>query len=216
MTALPSPVGNIVVLRVAGEIDLTTIALMQSALNGAVSVRQDTLVVDLSGVTFCSARGLEVLIEAAALAAGHGIRYAISGASAQVQRTWSMLWPADHLPVHYPTARIAVLAAIGRHAARRDRVRPQARRTAAPGSAEVRLQLVPDLPRSAQDTDQHRAERARAGDTAAYRTLVLHHRARMYRSALEALGSPDDPEDTDDGATRLRTALAAFAQADPR
>lgn len=217
VTALPSPVGDIVVLHVAGEIDLTTVAMMRTALDSALSVRQDTLVVDLSGLTFCSARGLDVLIETATVTAGRGIHYAISGASTQARRIWALLSPTDQPPDHYPTARVAVIAAIARQTARRHRVCPSARRTdARGGAAEGRLRLVPDPVSSAQDTDQQLTERARAGDTGAYRTLVRRHRARMYHSALHMLGASDDPEDvTDDIASRLHTALAAFARADP-
>lgn len=205
LTALPSPAGNIVVLRVTGEVDLATVGLVQTALNSALSVRQDTLVVDLTGVTFCSARGLDVLIEAVAIAADLGICYVISGASAQAQRIWTLLWPADRLPDRYPTARLAVLAALTRRTAHRDRIRPSSR-----------VLPVPDSP-PAPDTDQQLTERARAGDAGAHRTLVRRHRARMYRTALHTLGASDDPDDgTDDIASRLHTALAAVVRAGPR
>lgn len=207
LTALPSPVGDIVVLHVAGELDMATVEVVRTALDSALSVRQDTLVVDLTGVTFCGSRGLDVLIQALDVATDRGIRYVISGASAQARRLWTLVWPADRQPDQHPTVRLAVLAAMTRQTARRDRVRP---------SARGRLLPVPDAPPE-PDTDRRLTERARAGDTEAYRALVCRHRRRMYRSALHTLGASDDPEDVDDDiAARLHTALAAFARADPR
>lgn len=202
LTALPSPAGDIDVLRVVGDVDLTSVALLETTLEGALSVRQDTLVVDLSGVPFCSARGLDVLIDFATVAADVGVRCVISGASDQAHRVWTRLWPADQLPDRFPTVRIAVLDAMTRR----------------PGGPPVRapLQLVP-APRPAPRTDEQLGELARAGDTRAYRTLVRRHHARMYRSALGMLGASDDPADVaDDIAARLHAALAAFTQAGPR
>lgn len=206
LTALPSPVGNIVVLRIAGELDLSTVDLVQTTLSSALSARPDTLVVDISEVTFAGARGSGVLFEAAAVAVDRGTRYVISGASAQARRTWPLLWPADRIPEQFPSARMAVLAAMTRQTDRRDRLRPP---------APSPLRLVPD-PRPAPDTDRQLTERARAGDTEAYRALVQRHRTRMYSSVLHALGASDDPDDVaDDIASRLHTALEAFGRATP-
>lgn len=116
VTVLPSAEGNIVVLRVTGEIDLCTAGLLEIAVRNVVSQRPEHLIVDLAGVRFCGARGLAVLVDAAA---DHGVRYALSGASPQAERIWTSLWPADLLPIRYPTARVGILAAMAGQAARR-------------------------------------------------------------------------------------------------
>ncbi|MHA6783299.1 STAS domain-containing protein [Pseudonocardia saturnea] len=56
------------------------------------------LLVDLSGVTFCDVRGMALLVETGATAAGHGIGCAISGAFRQIDRAWTVMWAGDELP----------------------------------------------------------------------------------------------------------------------
>ena len=85
VTTLPTPVGHIVVLRVAGEIDLFTVAIMQTALTAVLVERPEHVIVDLAGVRFCSGRGLAALINTAATC---GVGFALSGASSQIERVW--------------------------------------------------------------------------------------------------------------------------------
>lgn len=133
VTSLPSPEGDIVVLRVAGEIDVATVAFLQRSLSSVFSRGPAHLVADLAGVTFCCARGLAVIVETAGDAAARGIGYAVSGAAPQADRIWALLWPADQVPTRYPTARDGVLAAMTRQAGIHDRLteRVQAGDTAA-------------------------------------------------------------------------------------
>ncbi|MDN5929576.1 MAG: hypothetical protein L0I24_00670 [Pseudonocardia sp.] len=46
---------------------------------------------------------MALLVETGATAAGHGIGYAISGASRHVDRVWSLLWPGHELPARFST-----------------------------------------------------------------------------------------------------------------
>jgi hypothetical protein len=69
-TSLSSPAGEVIVLRVAGEVDLSTVSVLQAALADSVARGPCHLVVDLAGLTFCSARGLTLLVGAGRTAGG--------------------------------------------------------------------------------------------------------------------------------------------------
>lgn len=112
VTSLPSPSGDVVVLQICGEIDLSTIALVETAVHSVMSQRPAHLTVDLAGVTFCCARGLAVLLESGATAAAQGTGYAVSAVSPQANRMWALLWSAERLPTQYPSAQAAALAAM--------------------------------------------------------------------------------------------------------
>lgn len=107
-----SPACRIVVVRVAGEIDLSSVGVLVSALTLALGRRPDQIVVDLAGVTYCGCRGLAVLVETFAAATEQGTRFALSGVSARVERRSMLLWPADQFPVRYPTAQVGVVVSL--------------------------------------------------------------------------------------------------------
>ena len=111
-TALASPSGEVLVLCVAGEIDLSTVGLVEHTLAAALLRRPAQLVVDLTGVTFCSCRGFRVLLDCSVTAARHGTGYALSGASHQADRVWGMLRPDGLLPVRYRSSGDALVAAV--------------------------------------------------------------------------------------------------------
>lgn len=103
------PAGNIVVLRLAGEIDLLTIAAARAALVEAVALRPADLVIDLAAVTFCCVRGFALLAATAHDARSSGICCAVSGMLPHVDRVASMLWP-EQLCVRYRSVAAAVTA----------------------------------------------------------------------------------------------------------
>jgi anti-anti-sigma factor len=111
-TALASPAGEVLVLRVAGEVDLLTIAVLQGALRNSLARGPCHLLVDLAELTFCSVRGLSLLVQAGRTAAGQGTGYSISAASAQSDHAWTLLWPVGELPSRHPTAAAGVAAAL--------------------------------------------------------------------------------------------------------
>jgi anti-sigma B factor antagonist len=88
---LSSPVGDLVVLRVAGEVDLASVAVLDAALDEVLDRRPDHLVVDLTDLTFCSARGFATLARAARTAEANGITYGVRGASSRADRLWHLL-----------------------------------------------------------------------------------------------------------------------------
>jgi anti-anti-sigma factor len=91
------PAGPILVLGVAGEIDLLTLPVLQHALdavlNAAVDQQPGDLVVDLAGVGFCCVRGFAVLAAAATTAHTNGTGYALSGVHPHLDRIATLLWP---------------------------------------------------------------------------------------------------------------------------
>lgn len=110
--SLFSPAGEIVVLRIAGEVDLSTIAALQATLAGNLARGPCHLVVDLAGLTFCSARGAALLVEAGHIAAAQGTGYTVTSASGSIVRIWMLLWTASDLPVQCPSEAAGVIAAV--------------------------------------------------------------------------------------------------------
>ena len=111
-TSLPTPAGEIVVVRVSGEIDLSNDHVLQAALTEAARRRPSHVIVDLVGTTFCSMRGLAFLVNAAAGPAIRRDRYALTGAAPAIERALARGWSEDDLPARHPTTRTAVLAAM--------------------------------------------------------------------------------------------------------
>jgi anti-sigma B factor antagonist len=111
-TSISAPAGEVLVLRVAGEVDLLTIAILQSALTSGLARRPRHLLVDLAELTFCCVRGLSLLVQAGCTAAGQGTGYSVTAASRQVSRAWTVLWPVSELPTQCPTAAAGVAAAM--------------------------------------------------------------------------------------------------------
>ena len=71
----------VVVIQVAGELDMSTGPALNEQLRNLLSVRPDRLVIDLSEVTFLGSSGLAVLVGARDTAAAQGTRLQLSGIS---------------------------------------------------------------------------------------------------------------------------------------
>ncbi|MGQ0573868.1 MAG: STAS domain-containing protein [Pseudonocardia sp.] len=78
------PGGWILVLCLAGDIDLATQDVVGTALKDAIGLQPADLVVDLAGVRFCGVRGFALLSDAAHAARARGIGYAVSGFSVDI------------------------------------------------------------------------------------------------------------------------------------
>jgi anti-anti-sigma factor len=109
---LSSSAGDIVVLRVAGEVDLDSFAGLDAALDDVLDRRPDHLIVDLTGLVFCSFQGLAAITRTAKAAAANGTRYSMSGASLLIARLWPNYWPNGDAPPIHPTTAAAMLSAI--------------------------------------------------------------------------------------------------------
>lgn len=71
-------VGEVVVLRCAGDLDLGGVEAMSAAVHDALAHRPTGLVVDLSEVGFCDTVGLRVLLSTAAKARAQGCAPALA------------------------------------------------------------------------------------------------------------------------------------------
>lgn len=111
-TSIPVSGGEVLVLRVDGEVDLLTIAVLRDALTSGLARQSCYLLVDLAELTFCSVRGLSLLVEAGLTAAVQGTGYSVTGASRHTNRAWAALWPVSEVPTQYPTVAVGVAAAI--------------------------------------------------------------------------------------------------------
>lgn len=74
------------VLRLQGELDVSTMDRLRHAINSALQRHPATLVVDLSGLDFADCAGLSVLVWAHKRLAGRGQQLVITGAKPIVQR----------------------------------------------------------------------------------------------------------------------------------
>ncbi len=83
---LTGPRPGVVVLGVAGEIDLATAPRLESGIDLAFGPPVLRVVLDLSRVTFLASRGLAVLLDAHRRAAEHGVRLGVVVARAPVRR----------------------------------------------------------------------------------------------------------------------------------
>lgn len=110
-TTTPGADGDAIVLRVNGEVDAATDAVLQSGIAEAFARYPASLVVDLKGVTFCSGRALQLLVEAQIVAAAYRTTYALSGVPRWIDRLWPVICALDDLPRRHPTAAAAVRAA---------------------------------------------------------------------------------------------------------
>src|ERR1700754_3584431 len=70
VASIPVPAGEVLVLRVAGAVDLLTLPVLQSALTSGLAREPCHLLVDLAELTFCCVRGLSLLVQAGGTAAG--------------------------------------------------------------------------------------------------------------------------------------------------
>ncbi|HKN51312.1 MAG TPA: STAS domain-containing protein [Amycolatopsis sp.] len=86
------PTSRTALVRVSGEIDLSTAARLDAELNRQVTGPVTRLVVDLSQVTFLAVSGLNCLIHAQFLAREYGLSFAVDpGESRAVQRVFELL-----------------------------------------------------------------------------------------------------------------------------
>ena len=113
--SLPSPTGEVIVVQVAGDVDLFTVPVLRNALSEGLARGPCELIVDLAAMTFCDLDGLRLLVETGATAGGSGIGYAVADVPTHTGKVWLLLWPPAEIPMQFPTAAEAVLAAMAHH-----------------------------------------------------------------------------------------------------
>jgi anti-anti-sigma factor len=103
---------EVCVLAVNGAVDLGNAARLRAVIRQVLSItRPPALVIDASGVTMTSVRGLAVLVEAAEVAGAAGARYAVAGLSALHLRMVREVAPGrDLTPLRHASVADAVTA----------------------------------------------------------------------------------------------------------
>ena len=76
------------IVALAGELDLSQVGVVEQALRGAERARPDTLVLDLSGLTFLDSSGLRLVLEADRRARVEGRRLAVVPGPEAVHRVF--------------------------------------------------------------------------------------------------------------------------------
>ncbi len=143
--SLRVPTGEVIVLRVAGEVDLGSLPVLRAALTEVLSRRAEHVIVDLAELRFCSVRGLAVLVDAGGTATGQATNYALCAASRQANRVWALGWSDAELPIQFPSAGAALLAALAHQAGRHDRARYAPKHAAGAGLPMVKV-VPADIP----------------------------------------------------------------------
>ena len=87
------PVGTILVLRLAGEIDLATVTMISGAVTAVFDRHPHDLIMDMSEVEFCCVRGFALLAATARTARTRHVGFAVSGLSVHLERIALLLWP---------------------------------------------------------------------------------------------------------------------------
>jgi anti-sigma B factor antagonist len=91
-----------VVLHVVGEVDTSTAPLLLEAARHELEAGAHALVLDLAGVSFCSARGIGTLVEIRRLAAWYGALVRVARPSDKVRRTADLVHAHDVLDGSVP------------------------------------------------------------------------------------------------------------------
>jgi anti-anti-sigma factor len=107
--SLQCAAGEVIVLRVMGEVDQCTIPILHTALDESLGQHPAHLLVDLARMTFCSAQGLDLLTQSRRSAASKATGYAVTGVPSQINRVWTLCWDGD-LPISYHSTAAALTA----------------------------------------------------------------------------------------------------------
>ncbi|MEU4192429.1 STAS domain-containing protein [Kribbella sp. NPDC026611] len=98
---------DVYVLRLSGDLDLGSYETAFEAVRENIGSSGRMVLLELSGVTFCSSSGLRVLIDAAAHAAAHGIELGLVGVRRSVLRPMEIAGVDAHFR-SYPTVAAAL------------------------------------------------------------------------------------------------------------
>jgi anti-anti-sigma factor len=103
--------GKIIVLQVKGEVDLGTLPILQAALGDSLDRHPAHLIVDLARMTFCCARGLDLLTQTCYATADKAASYAVSSVPPHIDCVWALGWDGD-LPIRHRSTAAAMTATI--------------------------------------------------------------------------------------------------------
>ncbi|MET8170467.1 STAS domain-containing protein [Streptomyces sp. NPDC005329] len=88
------------VVRVSGELDYVSSPVLMEELQPLIARGDRSVVLDLSGVTFCDSSGLNALLSARQQAERRGVELAVAGVPQQPRRVLQMTGADQLLPVH--------------------------------------------------------------------------------------------------------------------
>lgn len=88
---------NTVMLAVAGDLDMASSGLLESAIATAAESQPHEIVLDLRAVGFVDSTGLRVIISASQDLAGQGTRVCVDGLSGAAQRLLEITGVIEHL-----------------------------------------------------------------------------------------------------------------------
>ncbi len=88
------------VVAVTGELDLAWTDRLAALLGEELDLAPRALVIDLTGLAFCSARGLGVVLDAVSAARAAGVPVAVVAEGRAVLRPVQVLGLEDELPLH--------------------------------------------------------------------------------------------------------------------
>lgn len=95
------------VIRVEGELDLPGCSDLESALAHAEMSQADRIVLDLDGLTFIDARGLQTLLAASRRSASNGSRLRLTRGTGEVSRMFRLTMLDLTLPFTDPVVALA-------------------------------------------------------------------------------------------------------------
>lgn len=95
--------GDRLVLRLAGELDLATVSLLEDEIGKAGTQDTSMVVLDLERLEFIDSTGLRAVLSARSLTAEREQEFAVTRGSEQVQRLLSLTHVAEHLRIVEPS-----------------------------------------------------------------------------------------------------------------
>jgi anti-anti-sigma factor len=102
---------QIAVLRVSGEVDACSLTMVSAVLDSCLALRPMHLVVDLSGLGFCSVPGMALLVHTSCVATSAGIGFSLAGCRTSPEHVLISIWE-DQIPHRYRDVAEAIDAAI--------------------------------------------------------------------------------------------------------
>lgn len=87
--------GQAPIVKLTGEIDLSSVAAVRAAINEARGLADDTIVIDLADVSFFDSSGLGVLVESKDRAEEQGVDLVLRSVSPAVRRILDLAGTAD-------------------------------------------------------------------------------------------------------------------------
>jgi anti-sigma B factor antagonist len=91
--------GGTVVVRLDGELDLTSAPLLEGEFDNPLVSGANRVVLELSGLEFIDSTGLRAIFNALARSRERAQEFAVTRGSEQVQRLLSITRVGEHLPI---------------------------------------------------------------------------------------------------------------------